>query len=93
MAKPSLIAKIFYFPLDPNHLHIIGIPPTEGRCATSRNAGGDAVDAEVLAGRAILKRTAKACGPDTPMLVFKSAEDESAGDGDKKSPVTRESAP
>src|ERR1700710_2669851 len=40
MAKRPLIAKIFCFAFDPNHLHIIGIPPTEGRCARHETREG-----------------------------------------------------
>jgi len=46
--------------------------PTEGRCATSRNAERDAVDAGcALDGRCSL-RTAKSCGPDAPTLASSS---------------------
>jgi len=45
---PALSRKIFLFSPDANHRRIAGIPSQqEGRLATSRNAGRDAVDAFV----------------------------------------------
>src|SRR6476619_3049841 len=47
------------------------------------NAGRDAVDAGGAQDECACWRTAKSCGPDTPTLGVKSAED-SAGDGSKR---------
>jgi len=45
---------------------------SEGRCATSPTRGGHAVDADGAPDEGRWKRTAKSCGPDTPMLVSSS---------------------
>jgi hypothetical protein len=46
------------------------VPPRrEGRCASSRTLRRDAVDADGVARRAHLSRTAKSCGPDAPTLA------------------------
>ena len=46
---PAPFAKIFRFPFDPNHLHILRRPiPHKGRIAIVTDAGRDAVDADVL---------------------------------------------
>jgi len=63
--------------------------PHEGRWPSSRTLGWNAVDAaalgaQVARGRTMLKRTAKSCGPDTPTLGVKPAEDDPAGDGSKR---------
>jgi hypothetical protein len=56
-----------------NHRYILNRPvPKEGRCATSRNAGRDAVDADGAVDDGAYLRTEKACGPDIPTLVSSS---------------------
>jgi hypothetical protein len=57
---------------------------SEGRCATSRNAERDAVDAGGAHDGRCGWRTAKACGPDAPTLASSSREAIFAGDGGKK---------
>ena len=64
--------------------------PEEGRCATSRNAGRDAVDASGAQDEGAFLRTEKTCGPDTPTLVS-SWRNNSAGDGGQKARSTGES--
>jgi hypothetical protein len=47
-SSPALLAKIFLFPSDPNHLHIPAIPPHhEGRFAIVTDERRVAVDAEM----------------------------------------------
>src|SRR6478672_1389730 len=58
--------------------------PTEGRCATSSTRGGMRWTPAALKTISACWRTAKSCGPDTPTLGVKSAEDDSAGDGSKR---------
>ena len=59
--------------------------PLEGRCATSRNAERDAVDAGCALDGRCGWRTAKPCGPDAPTLASSSREASFlGGDGGKK---------
>src|SRR5664279_2688460 len=53
----------------------------EGRCATSRNAERDAVDAGCALDGRCGWRTAKACGPDAPTLASSPREAIPADDG------------
>jgi hypothetical protein len=72
---PVLLAKIFSFPSDPNHLHISHRPvPHEGRLAIVTDAGRDAVDAGSASDEGAGLRTAKSCGPDAPTLASSSRE-------------------
>ena len=56
------------------------------------NAGRDAVDADGALRRGHLKRTEKACGPDTPTLVSSSWKETFTDDGGQKARSTGESA-
>jgi hypothetical protein len=57
--------------LQPQISGFIRIVPArqEGRRASSRNAGRDAMDVMALKRRAAPARTAKSCGPDAPTLA------------------------
>ena len=56
----------------------------EGRLAIVTNVRRDAVDAMAMNDEHGSSRTAKSCGPDTPMLVSSFAELFLRGDGGKK---------
>ncbi len=78
-------SKIFCFAPDPNQFtDSHRLVPTRGADrASSRNAGRDAVDAaasgeQQRAGRMALKRTAKSCRSDAPMLASSLREDAQA---------------
>src|SRR5258708_5036505 len=78
-------SKIFRFAPDPNQFtDSHRLVPTRGADrASSRNAGRDAVDAaasgeQQRAGRMTLKRTAKSCRSDAPMLASSLREDAQA---------------
>ena len=72
------------FPKTKISLYLSPSRSSEGRCATSRNAARDAVDAGGrLMGDCCL-RTEKSCGPDAPTLASSWREAIFAGDGGKK---------
>ena len=58
--------------------------PLEGRIAIVTDAGLDAMDAGCASDEGAGLRMAKACGPDTSVLVSSSREVIPAGDGGKK---------
>jgi hypothetical protein len=74
----------FFLTPDPNHFHIQPSTPLEGRIAIVTDAGLDAMDAGCASDEGALLRMAKACGPDTSVLVSSSREVIPAGDGGKK---------
>jgi hypothetical protein len=66
----------FHLTPNPNHFYIRGRPaPQEGRFAIVTNAGRDAVDAGCATDESTGLRTAKACGPDTSVLVSSRREE------------------
>jgi len=65
-------SEIFLFSLTPNQGHINDHPvPLRGALAIVTNEGRVAVDAKVRKTRR-MTRTAKSCGPGTPLLVSSS---------------------
>ena len=58
--------------------------PLQGRIAIVTDAGLDAMDAGSASDEGARSRMAKACGPDTSVLVSSSREVIPAGDGGKK---------
>jgi hypothetical protein len=75
----------FFLTPDPNHFFIHGRPPhLKGRIAIVTDAGLDAMDAGCASDEGALLRMAKACGPDTSVLVSSSREVIPAGDGGNK---------
>jgi hypothetical protein len=66
--------------------------PREGRFAIVTDAGRDAVDARSAKDESAFWRTAKACGPDAPVLASSSREAGFSGMTVARKPVTGESA-
>ena len=72
--RPQLIPIFRNNACAPTQISCICPPsrPTEGRCATSRNAGRDAVDAGSTHLTSVPMRTAKSCGSGAPTLALRS---------------------
>ena len=89
---PAPPRKIIRFPCRANHLYKLAPScPTEGRLEIVTDAGQDAVDAECAFDEWRVRRTAKACGPDAPMLASSSREASFSGMTVAKKPVAGES--
>jgi hypothetical protein len=75
----------FFLTPHPNHFHIHSRPPhLKGRIAIVTDAGLDAMDVGGASDEGARSRMAKACGPDTSVLVSSSREVIPAGDGGKE---------
>jgi hypothetical protein len=84
-ACQSHLEKIFCFSEIANHPITPAVHPTKGRIAIVTNAGLDVMDAGCASDEGAGLRTAKACGPDTSVLVSSWREEKLlAGDGGKK---------
>jgi hypothetical protein len=69
VACPAPFEKIFCFSEITNHPITPAVHPTEGRIAIVTDAGLDVMDAGCASDESADLRTAKACGPDTSVLV------------------------
>ena len=71
VSSPGIEKNQKYFAFPEGQISGIDLPillHQEGRSRSSRNAGQGAVDADVPVTK-VLKRTAKSCGPDAPVLA------------------------
>src|SRR5580658_9781609 len=68
---PVAFAKIFSFPSDANHLHVLRHPGPHRGAFRDRHGrrAGDAVDADSAKDEGAILRTAKSCGSDAPTLA------------------------
>ena len=73
MLCPAPFAKIFVFPFDANHLRIVSHPvPREGALAIVTDVGAGSGGRGCAFDERRVRRTAKSCGPDAPLLVSSS---------------------